>query len=173
MKQSKFSLSKLLLAAGIFVMAQHASAATYVPPGHVLDFRNAPTYQVLTAGDDWVEYQVLLKEGQNLLNITLLSSDQPNTPGSAFRLWEDIDTREDFFSKNITTQIEPRTEIGIGASLLWVIDPLKQYVLRINPFGGDRFSATTEISAVPVPGAIWLFGSALLGFLGFSNRRKI
>jgi len=30
-----------------------------------------------------------------------------------------------------------------------------------------------EISSVPVPGAAWLFGSALLGFVGFGNRRKV
>lgn len=29
------------------------------------------------------------------------------------------------------------------------------------------------ISAVPLPGAALLFGSALMGFLGFSNRRKV
>ena len=29
-----------------------------------------------------------------------------------------------------------------------------------------------EVSAVPVPAAIWLFGTALIGFIGFSKRRK-
>jgi hypothetical protein len=28
-----------------------------------------------------------------------------------------------------------------------------------------------KIAAVPVPGAVWLFGSALLGFLGVSRRK--
>jgi hypothetical protein len=30
----------------------------------------------------------------------------------------------------------------------------------------------TEVSAVPVPPAIWLFGSALAGFVGWSRRRQ-
>jgi hypothetical protein len=30
-----------------------------------------------------------------------------------------------------------------------------------------------SVSAVPVPAAVWLFGSALLGLIGFSKRRKI
>jgi len=30
----------------------------------------------------------------------------------------------------------------------------------------------TEISSVPIPGAIWLFGTALVGLVGFSKRRK-
>lgn len=29
-----------------------------------------------------------------------------------------------------------------------------------------------SIAAVPVPGAVWLFGSALMGFMGFSRRNK-
>jgi len=37
-------------------------------------------------------------------------------------------------------------------------------------FTGELF--VTEISPVPVPAAAWLFGSALLGFFGFSRRKK-
>ena len=29
------------------------------------------------------------------------------------------------------------------------------------------------VNPVPLPGALWLFGSALLGFMGFSGRRKV
>ncbi|WP_347986115.1 hypothetical protein [Methylomonas sp. AM2-LC] len=37
---------------------------------------------------------------------------------------------------------------------------------------GATSSGTAVLAGVPVPGAIWLFGSALLGFIGF-NRHKI
>jgi len=30
----------------------------------------------------------------------------------------------------------------------------------------------TELSAVPIPAAFWLFGTALIGLVGFSKRRK-
>ena len=33
--------------------------------------------------------------------------------------------------------------------------------------------AGPEISPVPIPGAIWLFGTALMGFISMSNRRKV
>jgi hypothetical protein len=33
------------------------------------------------------------------------------------------------------------------------------------------FSIQTTVAAVPVPGAIWLFGSALAGFVGFGRRK--
>jgi len=47
-----------------------------------------------------------------------------------------------------------------------------QYILQINTLPG-QLSISTQISAVPLPGALWMFGSALLGFLGFSKRRKV
>jgi hypothetical protein len=31
----------------------------------------------------------------------------------------------------------------------------------------------TPLSTVPVPAAVWLFGTALIGLAGFSKRRKI
>jgi hypothetical protein len=49
----------------------------------------------------------------------------------------------------------------------------KQYILQITRSGNSWQEINTNISAVPLPGAIWMFGTALLGFLGFSNRRKI
>lgn len=51
----------------------------------------------------------------------------------------------------------------------------------IHPNGGGKFAALShmsifnfspEISAVPIPGAALLFGSALLGMFGFSLRKK-
>jgi len=66
----------------------------------------------------------------------------------------------------------------------------ESYLLDINPthlfelsLSGFMFNDTdqglriatnlqTELSAVPIPPAIWLFGSALLGLVGFSKRRK-
>ena len=47
-----------------------------------------------------------------------------------------------------------------------------QYVLQLTTLP-TQFSISTQISAVPLPGAIWLFGSALLAFLGISARRKL
>lgn len=47
-----------------------------------------------------------------------------------------------------------------------------QYVLQINTLPG-QMNVSTNIAAVPLPGALWLFGSALLAFLGVSSRRKL
>ena len=34
------------------------------------------------------------------------------------------------------------------------------------------FAFRTHVSAVPVPAAVWLFGTGILGLIGFSKRRK-
>ena len=45
-------------------------------------------------------------------------------------------------------------------------------LLQINTLPG-QMNISTNIAAVPLPGALWLFGSAVLGFLGFTSRRKL
>ena len=41
-----------------------------------------------------------------------------------------------------------------------------------SSFSSNPFAAVADIGTVPVPAAAWLFGSALLGLLGFNARRK-
>ncbi|MCX2982945.1 VPLPA-CTERM sorting domain-containing protein [Halieaceae bacterium IMCC14734] len=36
----------------------------------------------------------------------------------------------------------------------------------------DNITITTDVAAVPLPAAAWLFGSALMGLVGMSRRRK-
>jgi hypothetical protein len=38
--------------------------------------------------------------------------------------------------------------------------------------GNLLYTATITASPVPVPGAIWLFGSAMAGLLGVSKRKR-
>ncbi len=37
----------------------------------------------------------------------------------------------------------------------------------------DNISITADVSAVPVPAAVWLFGSGLLGLIGVARRKKV
>ncbi|MDC1286283.1 PEP-CTERM sorting domain-containing protein [Gammaproteobacteria bacterium] len=36
----------------------------------------------------------------------------------------------------------------------------------------NTFAQWTSVSPVPVPAAIWLFGTGIIGLIGFSKRRK-
>ena len=52
------------------------------------------------------------------------------------------------------------------------------YILGFNDsFGGDAdyddFVVGVRLSPVPLPAAVWLFGSALVGFMFVSNRRRV
>ena len=53
-----------------------------------------------------------------------------------------------------------------------IFDPQEELV---NLFHGidDVMWNKASLSAVPVPAAVWLFGTALLGFAGMSRRRKV
>ena len=54
-----------------------------------------------------------------------------------------------------------------------LLDSKQHYVLMVNKNVEGWNSITTNVSAVPLPGAALLFGTALAGFFGFSNRRKV
>lgn len=47
-----------------------------------------------------------------------------------------------------------------------------QYVLKMVTNMAAPSASTSVVSAVPLPAAAWLFGSAVLGMLGFARRRK-
>jgi hypothetical protein len=56
------------------------------------------------------------------------------------------------------------------------VSPILADALRFSATGGDNFYSVSEIQAfgapVPVPGALWLMGSGLLGLLGLRRGRK-
>jgi hypothetical protein len=61
----------------------------------------------------------------------------------------------------------PGSDAGNSGSWSWTTSALEDKNL-------SHFSIyTNEISPVPVPAAIWLFGTALLGFISMSRRTKV
>mgnify|MGYP000238058128 CR=1 FL=1 len=58
---------------------------------------------------------------------------------------------------------------GFFSIVLGVAD---DYSLKFLGTGGKLGSATLSASAVPLPAAVWLFGSALMGLFGVSRRKS-
>ena len=77
--------------------------------------------------------------------------------------------------------------IDIDANISVIPSTLYSYILLTDvtgnqtgfPFGEadidavGAISSAPPVSAVPVPAAFWLFGTALVGFIGVSRRRKV
>ena len=62
-------------------------------------------------------------------------------------------------------------DAGGGLSLLFKADCGANVNCRFDAVI-DNVSIVTDVSAVPVPAAAWLFGSGLLGLVGVARRRK-
>jgi hypothetical protein len=56
------------------------------------------------------------------------------------------------------------------SSLLWGPDGCNNCYVGM---GIDNLEAFTSLNPVPVPAAFWLFGTALIGLIGFGKRRKV
>lgn len=72
-------------------------------------------------------------------------------------------------------------ETGFGVQKLFQFDTTAAIhtleIAWLNPIpGGSWYNINIEVasvSAIPVPAAFWLFGTALVGFVGISRRRKV
>ncbi len=64
--------------------------------------------------------------------------------------------------------------IGLGTSSLnlteYILNPWASGGSKINPVMAD--SSLSVVQSVPVPAAVWLFGSGALGLIGFAKRKK-
>jgi hypothetical protein len=63
------------------------------------------------------------------------------------------------------------TQIGeVGDSIAFAIDTL--ILTSATSSRPDQLRVITAVSTVPVPAAVWLFGSGLLGLVGIARRKK-
>jgi len=55
---------------------------------------------------------------------------------------------------------------ALGGGLDWDVS----YILDVS---GTDFVRLSVVSSVPVPAAVWLFGSGLLGLIGVARRKQV
>jgi len=95
--------------------------------------------------------------------------------GGVEDVWFALDANRDGVAESVSKWISLTTAGAESTGLYFdKFNPNKAYINVQHPTDGiDRTIALTATpAAVPVPGAVWLFGSALMGFMGFSRRNK-
>jgi len=93
--------------------------------------------------------------------------------GGVEDVWFALDANRDGVAESVSKWISLTTAGAESTGLYFdKFNPNKAYINVQHP--ADGIDRTIELTAapVPVPGAVWLFGSALMGFLGFSRRNK-
>lgn len=98
----------------------------------------------------------------------------PLTPGTA--LWTFTPGLTYSFSMDTITIVSQTSNSisleGTGtASITGLDDTGGDFTLTLNQ-NGQAFSFSSSASVVPVPPAVWLFGSGLLGMVGIARRKK-
>lgn len=96
-----------------------------------------------------------------------------------YQLWTDTNAGIDAITLGSTVGASWMwTDIGNEAANLAATSVYRalvagaQYALVLSETDPRLYSATTQISAVPLPAAAWLFGSALLGFGALRRKQK-
>jgi len=110
--------------------------------------------------------------GNNVVVVQLLTERTGDNGASA----EDLIAPPTFLTggdlwnhASFTTTLGP--DAGGGVSLFFQTNTGANTFAAMD-FYVDNVSITTDVSAVPVPAAAWLFGSGLLGLVGVARRKK-
>ena len=109
--------------------------------------------------------------------INSISETSSGTPGTfidpiVLQIWEFVNGGAD-----ILLASDSMDQVGTNvreAAVFVMFEAGKDYIVRVSNEGGNIGSTADYslemISAIPVPAAVWLFGTALVGLMGF--RRK-
>lgn len=150
----------------IFFLLMSVPVKAYVSKSYVGEFTNITTYSHMF--DDWVvdgdmaldltfgdagEFEKLEVSSAGTAN-AVLSNDNPVITGSSpfDSSWEDVDYHLNAYNGYITFDLTTGQLVGHHT---------------------NGYDFTAAINPVPVPGAVVLFGTGILGFFGIRVRRKL
>lgn len=92
-------------------------------------------------------------------------------------LWRDSTKLASFNGTQLASAaaVNPNGNQGIGAYWnIWALDETSYFNKILFVSTSNAFETDNHASlATPLPAAVWLFGSALLGFITLSNRRRV
>jgi len=190
------SIKKLAAALGLVAMAATAQAAS-VPLLGTYNLNGATNIDIVTvASNRNVDgsqnnqsyqsnyfYQLLVGAYDLATTFSLTATTNETVPVRYF-LWADLDSSTTSSSiVNLLTGpggngsqgelLETVPYLNVNGSFQYTLAANTQYVLQVQKTQQGWETISTNVSAVPLPGAALLFGTALAGFFGFSNRRKV
>jgi hypothetical protein len=116
-------------------------------------------------------YYELSVGSQNVSTTFKLIDSDPDTHVVSYQLYDDLDGSSGISLGSLleSWSFTDLPSTASGGAITFLLGAGSQYVLKMSTDGA--YSSSTAISAVPLPGAALLFGTALLG-AGFSRRRK-
>ncbi|WP_155920427.1 VPLPA-CTERM sorting domain-containing protein [Methylobacter luteus] len=93
-----------------------------------------------------------------------VSSFSIATPqGTAF-----IDDVKLYADSSLTTLLVAATQVGPEWTFSYLLPANTQYFINVLAHGTGSYTLNVQ---TPIPAAVWLFGSALMGLAGFSRRK--
>ena len=114
-------------------------------------------------------YELAIGSLDTLLKLTLLDTN-PENNSVAYYLYEDLNSA--LSAGNTGSLLQTFTTVdNLYNFVQWSLLSGHQYLLGIDP-GGRTANTYTSINSVPLPGAVLLFGSALLGAGVFGRKNK-
>ena len=151
----------------LFFQSAHAGIT---PPDSPIADANGP--YVITAGDD--------------LTLDASGSIAPyDEPFESLEFWWDVDGDSFFDDASGATPTLSWSELvslglsapysgQVGVEVTYIGDFFNGDVLSTNdiPIEPDLDTTNLTINAIPIPAAIWLFGSGLIGLVGIARRKR-
>ena len=137
-------------------------------PSNYLGLDDAGNFDLFIAGD---EFSMSFANPVNAVGLYIVSGD-PLFAGDV-----SLDTNEGNAINSATVDVTLGDGglayyIGLISDTTFTSAGITFDAAAVETFLYSVDDITTSVSAVPVPAAIWLFGSGVLGLLGLSQRRK-
>ncbi|WP_290703280.1 hypothetical protein [Amphritea sp.] len=163
-------LSKLRIALGMLLVAACFNASAAVVDISIASTEYGSAYGSLTAGQPSTILVELEEDTTATTWYFSFNPDNADAAGSVVPVVATVFTATIFDAlNNLVATVGPTSDSPASTVLRGLIAGTYSVVLNSTENGGY----TATVSAVPVPAAALLFGSALLGFAGFSARRKV
>jgi hypothetical protein len=164
------------VAAAAFAGAGHAAVVPIEQTLNLFSPQGSLVYNIATDGGQVSTasyYELVVDPSWDVATQFTTFATEPVATTAAYALYADTDASVG--SGNTGAQLDSWSLVDIAGNNLapfhTVVLGAGQYLLQVTTSEG-QFSISSQITPVPLPGALWLFASAMLAFLGLCSRRR-